>query len=172
MEDGTKTFGLERQAMARLLKIGMGESAGDNRTPDQVKADMGGAILAGPVPEGAASAQVVTVLGGAELPCGQKSLRDTLIQPTPSLEVLGRIKDFGKALSGVSADPNQHAVGAAVYNAAIAAAAVHHGQKITLHPWKSMAVSFGQLAEKPWMPADLAALFAQARQLCAGRTDG
>ncbi len=53
-----------------------------------------------------------------------------------------------------------------VYYAAIAAALVHHGQRISQYSCGSLGQRFSLLAERTWIDADVRKLFAQAAGLC------
>jgi hypothetical protein len=44
----------------------------------------------------------------------------------------------------------------------------HHHEKISAHSYATLAESFVLLAARPWMPAELVALFARAQVLAAG----
>ena len=53
-----------------------------------------------------------------------------------------------------------------IYYAAIAAALVHHDERITKYSWETLAERFSLLAQRMWIDQDIRDLFARAAGLC------
>ena len=79
--------------------------------------------------------------------------------------ILRLLKDHEKAIASHSSSNISRTVAATLYYAAIAAALLSSGEKITEHSYGNLEQYFAALAAKPWLPADLRMAFAKARQV-------
>jgi hypothetical protein len=90
------------------------------------------------------------------------SLGALLRDPKTDLAVLRRIKRYAKSVGQDTGSDVEKDVFLAVYFAAIAAAAVFHSERITGHSDEDLIRFFDFFARSPWMPTDMAGLFADA----------
>jgi len=91
---------------------------------------------------------------------------ELLICSDADLAALTALKNHMKRRSeGEPAGPGR-AAATAIYYAAIAAALVAHGEKITKHGYQDLARYFDVLVTEPWMTADLKTLLEKARDTC------
>lgn len=91
---------------------------------------------------------------------------DLLLDPATPLAALETLKEYGKGLSQRWEEGPEHAVAVTIYFAAIAAALVSHGRKITTRPHRNLARSLGMMVDDRWMAPELALLFDNARKTC------
>ena len=89
-------------------------------------------------------------------------MRVLLLDSKVDLQVLERIKEHAKELGTRSDGEVEREVALTLYFAAIAAALLSHGTKISAHSWKHLERSFKTLGNQPWVPADLLQLFTRA----------
>jgi len=132
------TFELKSVQLARLLEMG-----GD--APEPAADELLREWLAQPLP-------------GNERSCGE-----LLHDPAAGADALTELKDHGKRLVRGAGSEAERAAATALYYAAIAAALVHTGAKISEHPDAKLAASFADLAARPWLPPGLAELLRRAR---------
>jgi len=99
-------------------------------------------------------------------PFAGESLRTLLLDPGMDLAVLERIKDHAKELGSNAAGEVERDVALTLYFAALAAAVLPHRTKLSQYSWSHLAQSFQALSRRPWIPADLLALFAGAADCC------
>jgi hypothetical protein len=91
---------------------------------------------------------------------------DVLLHDAVSLDALRTLKDYGKNLVHRARGHGERAAATAIYYAAIANALVHFGERISSHPVTRLGTYLGMMAEKPWVPAELRALYAEAKGAC------
>ena len=153
------------QGLARLLAMA---TRARSRRPDgdAARFDALQEVLAGPVGQstnarsrrGAVAALLTdSPLSGEPEPVGQL-LKDR----RTSLQALKRIKELGKQLSSKGRRGADREAGLAIYYAAIAAAKVHRGRKISSQPLPELRLGFQRLKDRPWMDLTLAVLFERA----------
>lgn len=163
------TFGLYPKELAELLATG----SGDDNAPlplaeaasrllrsrlaspmhfDKGYVDSLSAILARPCPE--------------LQPIAGRTLGDVLMDPTTPLATLETLKQYGKGLSLRWEEGPEHVVAAMIYFAAIAAALVFHGRKITTRSHRDLADLLRILMNDRWITPELAGLFDSARTMC------
>ena len=75
------------------------------------------------------------------------------------------LKNHEKAIASHSSSNISRTVATTLYYAAIAAALLSSGEKITEHGYGDLEQVFAALAAKPWLPADLRMAFAKAQQV-------
>jgi hypothetical protein len=104
------------------------------------------------------------------LPLAGAPLGEVLTNPATDVGMLEAVKDYFKELSSRSRRGDAHAATVTIYYAAIAAALVFQGRRITAHSPEKLEKSLGMLIAKPWMAPDLARLFERARKSCRNPT--
>ena len=165
------TLGLSPGKLARLLGITLDSESGDERK-DFVRSasDLIQAHLAGTLPfETAVTDELPAIIGRLRddlIAHGGKTLGDVLTDPKSDLDTIRSIRRYAKRMASRKSSKARHAVAIAIYFAAIANALTFHDVKITTHSYGSLRASFGNLAKKPWMPAELVRLFTKACKLC------
>ena len=97
---------------------------------------------------------------------GGRAPGQVLLDPKADASHVLVVKEQAKRLARGKCSPDELASLNAIYYAAIASALVFHHEKITRHTYQTLKTSFGKLMERPWMPAELVKLFAQARKRC------
>lgn len=165
------TYGLKPQALARLLRIGLaGRHAGNDPPPapsaQQLLRDF---LDKKPFsePEMAEIASEIRKQQSDHLDLTtQQNLGELLLDPETDAGVLMAVKAYGKKLVRSDDAKNVHIAATVIYYAAIASAFVFHGEKISRHPHAKLSEACLQLEEKPWLPADLKALFQKTRTVC------
>lgn len=157
------TAGLGADQLARLMRIG--EDADRSRgqvDPGQLTAELLSEHLAGTLPLGSTTIDALPLVLGQVCPelarMHGRRLGEVLLDATTDLAVIEEIKDYGRRLADrESARRNrgpEHAAAVSIYYAAIAAALVSHGQKITSFSFKKLAEAMEELAVKPWMTSE------------------
>jgi hypothetical protein len=87
-----------------------------------------------------------------------KSFSDLLLHPNPPLELLKLVKDFAKFSSSHPDSPLPQAVAYVLYYAAIVAARVSCGQRITTLDDASLRQSLELTLTRPWLEESVRAL--------------
>ena len=165
------TLGLDPGKLARLLGITL-YSGRDKDREDSVESmsELLHAHLAGTLPLDTTLMDELPVLIGRlreDLARhAGKSLGDVLTDSKSDLETLKKIRRYAKRMAARKKPRARHAVAIAIYFAAIANALAFHDVKITTHSCESLKASFGNLANKPWMPAKLVRVFRKAGKAC------
>jgi hypothetical protein len=168
------TSGTDPRRLARLLGVGAEDhQVGQGELSNQDTANLLHARLGQPLPmDGAVVDSLPAVLGRPceELvPLAGRTLGEVLQDAEVGPAVNEVIKEYGKGLGARWPAGPEHAISVTIYYAGIASALVFHDRKITAHSYMKLETAFSKLMEKPWMDADLARLFARARNVCSGR---
>ena len=164
---GDVLFRLRPDQLASLMEVGAGRRRVDT-TQNQAGADELATMLYEEVlPDDLHPNSPRVVLGRPcdEL-CSYCTIAELLFASAPDLAALTALKDYAKRLPEREPSGSTKAAATAVYYAAIAAALVSRNEKVTEHGYKDLACYFAELATKPWMTADLRALFEKARDTC------
>jgi hypothetical protein len=98
-----------------------------------------------------------------------RSLGAVLLDPTVDVASLGCLKDYGKESVRRSVSQEDQAAGTMIYYAAIAAALVFRGEKISQHGYARLARAFGLLVGKVSGVPELVELLTKAQRLCQDR---
>jgi hypothetical protein len=162
------TYGSDPQRMADMLAMGTEANSGD-LTPDEVKEELLGRRLAGSLPPTQKQANDLAVFVGELreiLPLQGRALVEVLLDKETELDILGEIKEYGKAISTATDSEADREVGLTIYYAAIASAILFGNQRITSYSFSALANAFGTLVDKRWMNPKLARHFAKARKTC------
>jgi len=107
------------------------------------------------------------------LPEKRPSIQWMLADPKTPLALILAIKTHAKEqANGVpKEDTPEYIVPLSIYYAAIAAAMIHHGRKITGHEYAALIRSFDKLARRPWMVPYLVDLYEQGTDICRRHVD-
>jgi len=175
MKKDTTTFGQEPERLARLLGMGV-ECGGEGESdPDTSKEELLRLRLAGTLPLETAVIDAIPAIAGRLceelLPLRGKALGESLLDEGTALDVLEKVKAYGKKLAAREDSDVEHAVSVTIYFAAIASALLFHDRKITSYTYPGLAEAFGTLIDKPWMEPALARHFSKARKFCKKRSD-
>ena len=98
------------------------------------------------------------------------SIRELLQDPKTDVAMLQRVKEYAKTLGRNAGSDVEKDVFLAVYFAAIAAAMVFHGERITEHVNADLARFLMSYARAIWMPPNLVELFVKAGERSADST--
>ncbi len=166
--ENESTFGITPKGLASLLGIGIsGEQKPD---VDQLAGELLKAQWAGTLPLDTAVVNALPAITRRfereRVPLSGRALGEVMLDSATDLTIIKRIKDYGKKLAGRKDSEADHAVGIAIYYAAIASAMVFHEEKITQHSFRSLANAFDTLRKKPWVPSELSRHFLRARRYC------
>jgi len=170
-------YGLKPSQLGRLLSVSacVPESVSDV-SEDQIKEvmfrDRLGRRLADEPDLQEALRSVSGQATGFAPPTLERSLRDLLLDPQSGTPVLQAIKDHTKRLSATVTSGSQTLITTTIYYAAIAAALVHHGERITKYSWEKLTERFSLLAQRMWIDGDIRGLFAQAVECCREKQKG
>ena len=177
--DTPTTSGLSPQQMAQLLALG---TEGPHEAVAAATAEPGAAealrqLLATLAPmDGGETLSLGAVrpirsldpfrAGDRPVAAATRSIGELLADRRTDLATITAIKDYGKGLVHGRGGESAMAAATAVYYAAIAAALVHHGRKITSYSHVRLVESFDRLIGRPWLTAEIDRLFSDARRLC------
>ncbi len=165
-EDKKTTRAGRPERLADLLHIGLEAEPPGPAHPDEQKESLLRARLAGTLPLEKAAVDALPVLAGQLLPLGSGSVGRALLDADTPLEVLRKIKDYGKQLAAANDCEAEHGAAITIYFAAIAGAILFHDERITSYPYAALADAFSRLVEKRWMDPKLARHFAKAGRKC------
>jgi len=174
VEDESSTFGLRREKLAKLWK--MGEDTPDKRengNAESPRAELLQAQLAESLSLDAGMNRmlpdIVHVVLEKLKPFIGCSYRDILLNPETDLSVLETIKDLHKQRAESTTAEAQHEVMTVIYYLSIAAALVHRDVRITKLSYRRLKQSFAELSEYNWLPPDVKGLLSEAHQCCIRR---
>ena len=170
----TSTFGLCPQRLAKLMTAGAPDEAALSQPPaPQAAAELLRSRLAGPLHfEKYCVDSLPAILNRPCLelqPIANWPLGEVLWDPTTPLANLETLKHYGKGLSCRWDEGPEHVVAVAIYFAAIAAALVSHGRKITTRSYPDLADSLRMLMDDRWITPQLTKLFDSARTICKAK---
>lgn len=98
------------------------------------------------------------------------SLGELLCDPKTDIAVLRQVKEYAKDCGRTAGSDVEKEVFLALYSAAIAAAWISHGTKITEHADCDLLQFFTTYASAAWIPEDLLRLFCDAAKGCQKRS--
>ncbi len=110
--------------------------------------------------------QLLPDVRNSQLP--DRSFRELLLSPDPSLEALRLVKDFAKQLSRRAQLAYPEDVATVLYYASIAVAELRTRTVITELPRRDVLNGYRWAADRPWMPADIKGLFDEAVRQTGG----
>ncbi len=164
------TFGLCPQGLAKLLTTGVGDEAASVQDAPQAAAQLLRSRLASTLHFEKYCVDSVSAI--LNRPCQELQpvadwpLGEVLWAPTTSLAILETLKHYGKGLSCRWDEGPEHVVAVAIYFAAIAAALVSRGRKITTRSYADLADSLRMLMDDRWITPELTRLFDKAVTIC------
>jgi len=173
VEGESSTFGLHREKLAKLWK--MGEDTPNNQEADNAespKVELLQALLAESLSLDAGITRmlpdIVSVVFEKLKPFTGCSYREILLNPEADPSVLETIKNLHKRRAESASGPAQE-VAAIIYYASIAGALVHHDTRITKLSYEGLSQSFENLARSDWLPTNIRQLFDRAHKYCIRR---
>jgi len=174
MQDESISAGLSSDQLARLWNIGSDGGQEHRRADtDQQRHELLLDHLAGSLPPDQALIELLPKVLGQLCqqlrPFAGESLRTLLLDPKVDVLVLERIKDHAKERGIIAKSEVEREVALALYFAAIAAAILYHGTKISQHPWRDLEPSLKALSRQAWIPSDLLGLFTTAASYCKNK---
>lgn len=153
LDNDISTSGVSPERLARLLGMGLEESARPEPNPPKPIAEL-------------LQARLADTLCKELMPLSEKPLGEVLLDPDTDLKAVKTIKEYAKELAVRKSSEADHASAIAMYYAAIASALAFHDEKITTHSYEYLRSAFAELVEKPWLPPELATLFVMAAKAC------
>lgn len=171
MADESSTFGLNREKLVKLWKMGADvPDAPAGPSSEQDRAELLRQQLTESLPLDAGIAgllpDILAVVCEKLRPFTGCSFGALLLDPETDLTVLETIKVLHKKQAESTSSEARQAVATALYHAAIASALVHHAVRITKLPYASLRQSFEELAQSDWLPEEMKQLFAEAHRTC------
>jgi len=172
MRDESTTFGLNREKLSKLWRMGQDipQEKGDF-DEEQKKAELLHAQLAESLPIEAGMQHllpnILTVVCRRFKPFVGCSIKDLLLDPETDLLIIKTIKDLQKKRAESACSELQQDVATVVYYAAIASALVYHDVKISKFSYKVLDPTFTELGQNNWLITDLKILFSSAHELCS-----
>lgn len=163
----TTTFDLGSEKVARLLRIGA-ESHRPNTKPSELhrKAELLRDRLAETVslydPHPADLSTTQTRMSHKLADLAGEPIGRQLLDPAIDLAVIRRIKNHGRKLAESARSKPQRRVASTIYYAAIAAALLFHGTRITSHSYADLGKSLRRLMDETWISPSLTELFRKA----------
>ena len=167
--------GWDPRQLARLLGVGEDNPLPDDPADrDRLAAELLREHLAGPVVVDASAGQALSAIldhpPAEHAPSQARTLSDTLLDPATPVAALREVKDYYREVAErEESRPNrgpEHAAAVAVYYAAIAAALVSHGEKITSFSCQDLAGYLDDLLTQPWTASLLKDLLERAKAIC------
>lgn len=95
-----------------------------------------------------------------------KNLGQFLQDPKTPADELRIAKDYAKQATKSAQKDAEYEVAGVVYYAAIAAALVHHGIRITQHSFEQLHESLDALVGKDWILPELKSVLMHAKEIC------
>lgn len=165
--DKSPTHGKRPRQLAKLLAIGGDASLNADAPAEGLTA---GDVLRERLKEAFFHSGNTTGSGpaGSTGRCFAPRPCDLLVDRESDPAVLQALKNHAKMLARVATAESERDAATVLYYAAIANALVYHQQKITGHPYRTLADGFAKLAQEPWIPTVLRDLLSRARDLCRG----
>ena len=158
------------KSLARLMGLGAGEQRGGwapHELADVLRHQLRAPLL---FDQGAMAAMAAAAAGGGAPAAGEAppgSFEDLFRHPRPPLPLLRLTKDFAKAADRPSDGPIPAEVATVLYYAAIVAALLRHGERISQLRDDELSAGVTWALEQPWLDGALRTLFVEAR----GRLD-
>jgi len=171
MPDESSTFGLNREKLGKLWKIGEDILKDEKETDSEtIKAELLQSQLAESLPLDVGIhhllPNIFSVVCEKLKPFTGCSFKDLLIDPETDPLILETIKDFHKKQAESAPSELGQEIAAIIYYTAIASALVHHDIRITKFSYKELRRSFGELRQTVWLLPDLRDLFNRAYNQC------
>jgi hypothetical protein len=170
----TSTFGLRLDQMQNLFSLGRSDPDPADEEGDNEK--MAGLLreqLACALPECSLLFDALVMMmeqqGYDTQPLAGRPLRQVLSGPGSDIGLLRALKECSKTLSCTLDSEVEMALATTIYYAALAAALVHHHEKITQSSYEKLDESFALLIGKKWMVEELVGLFSHAQRICQSR---
>ena len=162
---------LDDEQTARLLKLGLSDSeVATHQDPENKRKELLSDMLCSKLPVDRMLIKELPVLVRSlsdELEAiSGFSVRDCLFNPETKASVLRHVKNYARDSGHSACDKAQGEVAKVIYFAAIAAALLLHGVKISGHSYHDLRSSFGLCSQQNWIPNDLKEFFVKAKDIC------
>ena len=162
---------LNDEQTTRLLKLGLNDSeVATHQDPENERKELVSDMLCSKLPVDRMLMKELPVLVKSlsdELEAiSGSSVRECLFNPETKASFLRHVKDYARDSGHSAYDKAQGEVAKVVYFAAIAAALLHHGVKISGHSYHDLKSSFGLCSQQNWIPNDLKEFFIKAKDIC------
>lgn len=172
--DRKSTYGLKLEQLTKILSLGADDAIPPAGFCDEkMIATHLRSQLAEPLKE---DSELLASLGPVLERSGMKksglvgkSLCSVLLDEGTDIDLLGAIKTCGKKLSFTVVHETESSIGVTMYHAAIAAALLGHGERISSSSFEKLIDAFDQLAAKNWMLVELVDLFTKACGVCRAK---
>ena len=179
MPDESSTFGLNREKLSKLWKMGddiiHDEEEAEETDAETRKAELLQDRLAESVPLNAGMRDmlpdVFNVVCENLRPFADCSFGDLLADPQTDLSMLESIKDLHKEQAQSATSDLAREMASIIYYMAIASALVHHHSRITKFSYEDLAQTFVELSERKWLLPDIVSLFRRAYDHCIKRRE-
>jgi hypothetical protein len=174
MKKKSTTFGLTPEKISNLLKV-CAESCGNDvdmetkqKRTELLQDRLSETLLTESLKDSPLSKELTHLCRISGIAAGE-SIRNLLTNPGTDIELIEKIKEYGKNLSqGAKADVG-HDIANAIYYAAIAHALIYHNIKITKFSYKELEKAMSFFAQTDWVSTDLLSLFENTAQYCQDR---
>lgn len=170
-------YGLKPSQLGRLLSVSACVSESMSEMPeDQIKKTMFRDRLGRRLADDPSFQETLGSVSGQAAGCAPPtfdgSFRDLLLDPQAGMPVLRAIKDYTKRLSATVTSGSETLITTTIYYAAIAAALVHRGERITKYSWENLTERFSRLAQRVWIDEEIRCLFTRAAEYCREKQKG
>lgn len=171
MKKKSTTFGLTPEKVSNLLKVCAESSKKDvnvetkQKRTELLQDRLSETLLTGSSKNSPLSKELTHLCYISGIAAGE-SIRNLLINPGTDIELIKKIKDYGKSLSQSTKVNVEHDTANAIYYAAISHALVYHNLKITKFPYKELEKALSFFTQTDWVSTDLLNLFNSAVRYC------
>jgi hypothetical protein len=171
MKKKSTTFGLTPEKVSNLLKVCAESSKKDvNMETKQKRTELlqdrlSETLLTGSLKDSPLSKELTHLCYISGIAAGE-SIRNLLVDPGTDIELIKKIKEYGKSLSQSTKVDVEHDISNAIYYAAIAHALIYHDLKITKFTYEEIAKSLSIFSKTDWVSTDLLELFVKAVKYC------
>jgi hypothetical protein len=172
MHDESSTFGLNRDKLSHLWRIGKDiPQQEEDFDEEQRKSELLQTQLSESLPLEAGIQHllpdILTAVCRKFKPFIGCSTKDLLLNPETDLLIVKTIKDLHKKRAESAVSRFQQDVATVVYYAAISSALVYHNIKITKFSYKVLRATLSELNQNKWLTKDLNVLFGTAQDFCS-----
>jgi len=176
MKKKPTTSGLGPEKLAQILNVFSQEDPEEpDRPSEQIKAELlqdrlADTLLAGSQRRNALRTELTHLCCLAGL-ASSESIRNLLISSETDIELVQKIKEYGKKLTTEHASEAEHETANVIYYAAIASALVFHSEKITQFSYDKLEKAFLLFVDTKWISSDLVDLFKRSAEYCRKKAE-
>ena len=171
MKKKSTTFGLTPGKISNLLKVCAESSNKDvdmetkQKKTELLQDRLSETLLTGSSKNSPLSKELTHLCYISGIAAGE-SIRNLLINPGTDIELIEKIKEYGKSLSQSTKADVEHDIANAIYYASIAHALIYQNSKITKFTYKELEKALSFFTQTDWVSTDLLELFAKAVKYC------